>query len=683
MKLSRLMRGSLSKMPIKQSCVKRIKEKGRVVQTGERSVIAIPFAGAPIHRSSLQGSEYMVCMRLTKDQRSSCLRPMRQNPLGARTHSKHGRFGKWLENARDWAISRNRYWGTPIPIWRSADGDMIVINSVEELEKRTGKKVKDLHRHHIDTLTFEENGKVYTRVKEVFDCWFESGSMPYAQNHYPFENEKETMDAFPADFIAEGLDQTRAWFYTLNILSTALFNKPAFKNVIVNGIILAEDGAKMSKRLKNYPEPEIVMNKYGADSIRLYLLHSPVVQADDLRFCERGVELVLRQFLIPLWNSYVFLATYANIYKWKPSGSKPKADIDRWILSLLQKLISDVEKGMDNYILSQAVEPFVTFIDQLTNWYIRRNRSRFWSDEETEDRNEAFQTLYTVLHELTKIAAPFVPFISEAIYQDLKGKEDPLSVHLCDYPQVDGTLRDERLEQEMASVQTAVSMGHALRKEHKLKVRQPLPKAHLISSDADVIKLLKAQEHLILDELNVKAIEYHSDEKGFVDVSIKPNFKTLGRRAGPLMKKVQAAILALPSDALEGGSYDLQVDGEVFPITAEDVLINRTVKEGTIAATEGAITIALDTTLDEALKLEGLARETVNKVNTQRRNQGFEVTDRIKMVIDSTPYVHECFEKHGDYIKGEVLAIEVRFEETKGEQWDLNGESAVIFLQKR
>ncbi|MDN3509090.1 MAG: isoleucine--tRNA ligase [Candidatus Neptunochlamydia sp.] len=598
-------------------------------------------------------------------------------------HLKHGRFGKWLENARDWAISRNRYWGTPIPIWRSADGDMIIISSLEELEKRTGKKVKDLHCHHIDTLTFKENGEVYTRVKEVFDCWFESGSMPYAQNHYPFENEKETMEAFPADFIAEGLDQTRAWFYTLNILSTALFNKPAFKNVIVNGIILAEDGAKMSKRLKNYPEPEIIMNKYGADSIRLYLLHSPVVQADDLRFCARGVELVLRQFLIPLWNSYVFLATYANIYKWKPNGSKPKADIDRWILSLLQKLISNVEKGMDKYALSQAVEPFITFIDQLTNWYIRRNRSRFWADEETDDRSKAFQTLYTVLYELTKIAAPFVPFISEAIYQDLKGKANPLSIHLCDYPQVDGTLRDERLEQEMASVQAAVSMGHALRKEHKLKVRQPLPKAHLISSNPDMIKLLKAQEHLILDELNVKAIEYHSDEKGFVDVSIKPNFKMLGRRAGPLMKKVQAAILALPSDALEGGDYDLQIDGESFPISAEDILIDRRVKEGTIAATEGAITIALDTTLDETLKLEGLAREIVNKVNTQRRNQDFEVTDRIKMVIDSTSYVHECFAKHEDYIKGEVLATEVKFEETEGEQWDLNGESAVIFLQKR
>ncbi|MCB1082133.1 MAG: isoleucine--tRNA ligase [Chlamydiia bacterium] len=597
-------------------------------------------------------------------------------------HLKHGRFGKWLENARDWAISRNRYWGTPIPLWRSSDGDLIVISSVQELEKRTGKKIKDLHRHHIDHLTFEEGGKLYTRVSEVFDCWFESGSMPYAQNHYPFEKEKETMEAFPADFIAEGLDQTRAWFYTLNILSTALFDKPAFKNVIVNGIVLAENGAKMSKRLKNYPEPELVINKYGADAIRLYLLHSPVVQADDLRFCEKGVELVLRQFLIPLWNSYVFLATYVNIYDWKPDGRKPKEDIDFWILSRLQKLVQEVEKGMDGYVLSQAVNPFVTFIEELTNWYIRRNRSRFWADEATDDRSEAFQTLYTVLFELTKVAAPFVPFISEAIYQELKTKEDPESVHLCPFPTYDEKLRNVSLENEMAAIQSAVSMGHALRKEHKLKVRQPLPKAHLISSEKEVIEILKSGKHLILDELNVKEVEYHTDEKGFVETSIKPNFKTLGRRAGPLMKKVQAAILALPPTALDDGSYDLDIDGETFPITSEDVLIDRKVKEGTIAATEGAITIALDTTLDDALILEGLAREIVNKVNTQRRNEDFEVTDRIALTIDASPYVQECFKTHGEYIQGEVLAKSVTFEKNSGEVWDLNGERATISIKK-
>lgn len=658
--------------------MRRIKEKGRMFHQGTIRH-RYPFcwrSDTPLIYKAV--STWFVAVEKFRDQIVANNEHIHWVP----GHLKGGRFGKWLENARDWAISRNRYWGTPIPLWRSNDGEIIVISSVEDLEKRTGKKIQDLHRHHIDLLTFEEKGKVYTRVSEVFDCWFESGSMPYAQNHYPFENKKETMEAFPADFIAEGLDQTRAWFYTLNILSTALFNKPAFKNVIVNGIILAEDGSKMSKRLKNYPEPEIVINQYGADAIRLYLLHSPVVQADDLRFCERGVELVLRQFLIPLWNSYVFLATYANIYDWKPDGSKGKSDIDRWILSKLQKLIQDVEKGMDGYVLSQAVDPFVDFIEELTNWYIRRNRSRFWADEATEDRREAFQTLYTVLFELSKVAAPFVPFISEAIYQDLKRKEDPESVHLSDFPTYDGTVRDERLEEEMSFVQSAVSMGHALRKEYKVKVRQPLPKAYLISSDEKVIELLKGQEHLILDELNVKAIEYHTDEKGFVEIAIKPNFKTLGRRAGPLMKKVQAAILTLPPDALDQGSYDLQIDGESFPITAEDVLIDRKVKEGTIAKGEGAITIALDIALDEALRLEGLAREIVNKVNTQRRNQNFEVTDRIQMVIDASPYVRACFDQHGDYIKGEVLATDVKFEKTVGEEWDLNGECATISITK-
>ncbi len=659
--------------------IKKIKEKGRLFHQGTIRH-SYPFcwrSDTPLIYKAV--STWFVAVEKIKDKIVSNNEHIHWVP----NHLKHGRFGKWLENARDWAISRNRYWGTPIPLWKSPDGDIIIISSVEELEKRTGKTVKDLHRHHIDTLTFEENEKVYTRVSEVFDCWFESGSMPYAQNHYPFENGKETLDAFPADFIAEGLDQTRAWFYTLNILSTALFNKPAFKNVIVNGIILSENGAKMSKRLRNYPDPGLVINKYGADAVRLYMLHSPVVQGDDLRFAERGVELVLRQFLIPLWNSYVFLATYANIYKWKPAGSKPKCSIDRWILSKLQKLVLDVEKGMDGYSLSQAVNPFVDFIEELTNWYIRRNRGRFWADEETEDRTEAFQTLYTVVFQLSKIAAPFVPFISDAIYQDLRTKKDPISVHLCDFPSYDATWRDEVLEEEMASVQTAVSMGHALRKEHKLKVRQPLLKVHLISSNPQVIKLLKGQENLILDELNVKAVEYHSDEKGFVEILIKPNFKTLGRRAGPLMKKVQAAILDLDPSALDGGNYELDLDGEKFSITSEDVLVDRKVKEGSVAATEGAMTIALDTTLDDALRLEGLAREIVNKVNTQRRNMRLEVTDRVKMVIDTTPHVRKCFEEYRNTIIHEVLASEVKFEATEGEEWDLNGERAVISLEKQ
>ncbi len=603
-------------------------------------------------------------------------------------HIKDGRFGKWLENARDWAISRNRYWGTPIPIWASEDGDYHVMSSIEELEKLTGKKTEDIHRHLIDDLTFTKDGKTYKRIPEVFDCWFESGSMPYAQNHFPFENEEETLNAFPADFIAEGLDQTRGWFYTLNILSVALFDKPAFQNVIVNGIILAEDGTKMSKRLKNYPEPGLVINKYGADAIRLFLLHSPAVYGEDMRFTERGVELVLRQFLIPFWNAYIFLATYARIYDWKPTkhAPKPKADIDCWILSRLQKLIHTVEEEMDKYELSSAIDPFLTFIEELTNWYIRRSRPRFWADEDTPDRRDAFQTLYYVLISLTKIAAPFIPFLAEEIYQNLRSEDAPLSVHLCDYPEYNSEMRDEKLEAEMTFVQRSVSMGHALRKENKLKVRQPLGRAHLISANKDVIALLKLQQQLICDELNVKEIVFHEDESSFVEILIKPNFRVLGKKVGKLMKEVKKKVDELPPEAinalLENQDVTLQINETQITLTSEDIQVERKVKEGLIAATDKEITIALDTTLDETLLLEGLARELVNKVNTMRRNEGFEVSDRISLILQTSDRVKKSFELHKDYICNEILATEVDFKPCTGTEWDLNGEKTHIELIK-
>ncbi len=602
---------------------------------------------------------------------------------------KDGRFGKWLENARDWAISRNRYWGTPIPLWRTAAGKIKVISSVEELEKLTGQKVTDLHRHYIDDLSFVIDGEEYHRIPEVFDCWFESGSMPYAQNHFPFENKQETLDAFPADFIAEGLDQTRGWFYTLTVIAVALFDKPAFKNVIVNGILLAEDGTKMSKSLKNYPEPELVINKYGADAVRLYLLHSPAVRADDLRFSERGVELVLRQFLIPFWNSYVFFATYASIYNWQPESKlkeKPAADIDRWILSRLQKLTHDVTHAMDHYDLSNAVEPFVAFIDELTNWYIRRNRSRFWADEASRDRDEAFEVLYHVLKELTVIAAPFIPFLSDAIYQELRSENDPLSVHLCSFPKVDGNWRDEELEEQMGFVKDVVSTAHALRKEHKMKVRQPLAKASLISSDERVLNLLRQQEQLILDELNVKEIEYLADESSFVSVNTKANFRTLGRKAGKMMPQLKAAIENLQNAQLEKLQAQeivmLDLENEKFELVADDVLIERKVKEGIAAQTIGEVTCALDLELNNDLLLEGLAREIVNKLNTMRRDQGLEVTDRIIVHMMTTERVKECFAIYREYIMHEVLAKDVHFEQCTGTEWDLNGEIATITIEK-
>lgn len=604
-------------------------------------------------------------------------------------HIKHGRFGKWLEGARDWAISRNRYWGTPIPLWRAEDGEIMVFGSIAELEKATQKKVSDLHRHFIDDLTFQKNGKTFRRIPEVFDCWFESGSMPYAQNHYPFENSDLFKHTFPADFIAEGLDQTRGWFYTLTVLSAALFDKPAFKNVIVNGIVLAADGAKMSKRLRNYPDPLTVIHKFGADAIRLYMMHSPAVRADDLCFTEHGVELVLRQILIPWWNAYSFFITYARIYQWKPTeallAKKPAAVIDRWMLSLLNKLIHQVELGMDAYDLSLAVEPFVNFIDQLTNWYIRRSRRRFWDDKASQDRDEAFATLYQVLLELTKIAAPFVPFLSETIYRNMRTPEMPESVHLCDYPKYHQERRDEALEDAMEAVQTTTSLGHSLRKEHKLKVRQPLQTAHIASGDPRILHFLKDQQHLIADELNVKNVTFGEDETELVSLKTKPNFRILGKKVGKFMKAAQNAVEKLnqhQSEAiLNGGSIEIDLEGTPFTLTPEDVLVERVVHDGMIAANAGHITIALETAMTDELLLEGLSREIVNKINTMRREADFAVSDRIHVKMQTTPRVKTCIAHYQDYIKNEVLALSIEYGPCEGTEWDLNGEPTVFTLK--
>lgn len=604
-------------------------------------------------------------------------------------HLKNGRFGKWLEGARDWAISRNRYWGTPIPLWRSDQGDIHVVGSIAELESLTGQKITDLHRHFIDPLTFTKDGKTYRRITEVFDCWFDAGSMPYGQNHYPFENKEFTEKTFPADFIAEGVDQTRGWFYTLTVLSTALFKSNAFKNVITNGIILAEDGNKMSKRLKNYPEPDIVIRKFGADAIRLYMLHSPAVKADDLRFSEKGVELVLRQILIPLWNAHSFFTTYRDIYHWKhnPSRKAPQAVLDRWMISQLNRLIKEVEEGMDDYDLSRAVEPFVGFVDSLTNWYIRRSRRRFWSEEDSQDRREAFETLHYVLLELTKIAAPFIPFLSESIYRNIRTQNMPESVHLCDFPLYVETERDLELEKGMDALQLSVSLGHALRKENKLKVRQPLPAAHVVTLDPSIYQFLNEQKHLIEDELNVKKVELHDKRRDFVKMVIKPNFRVLGKKVGSHMKEIQFLINEFSHEQIEtmhqGGSLNIFLAGQPFTLTAEDVEIKQVAHEGWVAVHAGNITCALETELTEDLILEGIARELVNKINTMRRDADFAVTDRIRVHIATTDIVKKALEIHWNYVKDEVLALEILFtNDPASTTWDINGEPTQISVGK-
>ena len=607
-------------------------------------------------------------------------------------HIRDGRFGKWLENARDWAISRNRFWGTPLPIWKSEDGDTLCFGSVEELENASGTKVPDLHKQHVDQLVIEHQGKTYRRVTEVLDCWFESGSMPYGQQHYPFEN-KEVFEAnFPANFICEGLDQTRGWFYTLVVIAQALFDKPAFHNCVVNGLILAEDGKKMSKRLKNYPDPTQMLDQYGADAIRLYMLNSPAVRGEDLRFSEKGLVETTRTLLLPLWNALAFLTTYARIDGWEPTSENlelPRNNpLDRWILSKLAGLIDEVRNQMDLYDLNRSVAPFVGFIDLLTNWYIRRSRRRFWKAGQGSDKLEAYATLFQVLRNLSRVIAPFVPFIADGIHRALKQPGDPESVHLCLFPEKEAQMnRDSDLEQRMELVLSAVTMGRALRAKHQLKIRQPLRKITLITATPEAQRILEDLGELITDELNVKSVEISRDEKDLVELSAKANFKLLGRRMGKKMKSVSQAIAAMSPDHirdyLQQGSIELMVDEESTRFENEEILVQRNQKEGLLVETDNLLTVALDTEINEELMQEGLAREFVNKVQNMRKEKNLDVMDRIVTRYRGSKVLESSLETHSDFIRTETLTNVLSSESVlEGEDWDLNGEACRISIEK-
>ena len=605
-------------------------------------------------------------------------------------HIRDGRFGKWLENARDWAISRNRFWGTPLPVWKSEDGDILCIGSVAELEEMTGEKIDDIHKHFVDPLVVKRNGKTYNRVPEVLDCWFESGSMPYAQEHYPFENKERFEANFPADFICEGLDQTRGWFYTLAVLGSALFDTPAFNNCVVNGLILAEDGKKMSKRLKNYPDPNQMLNKYGADAVRLYMLNSPAVRGEDLRFSEKGLIETTRQQLLPLWNALVFLSTYAKIDGWEPTPEnlsvKNNNPMDRWIMSRLQKLISEVQKEMDSYDLNRSVAPFVGFIDLLTNWYIRRSRRRFWKAGQGPDKREAYATLYTVLFEFSKIIAPFIPFIADGIFRTLRQESDHQSVHLALFPEADSAYRDIDLEKQMDLVLSTVTMGRALRAKHQLKIRQPLPKIFLVTHDPEAKKVLENLADLITDELNIKEIVITPDEEELVNLSAKANFKTLGRKLGKKMKVAANAIAELNLEAIKklqnGAKISLEIEGETLELTPEDVLLQRQEKEGLLVETDNRLTVALDTELNENLIQEGFAREFVNKVQNMRKEMDLDVMDRISISYQGSVVLNNALENFTDFVCLETLANQLQSGETQeGMVWDLNGETCKIKVE--
>ena len=601
-------------------------------------------------------------------------------------HVGTGRFGNWLGGARDWNVARNRYWGTPIPIWRCDQDptDVVCIGSIAELEQLAGLAVgsiTDLHRETVDDVTFasaKTPGGVMRRVPEVFDCWFESGSMPYAQNEYPINEAKREYveNNLPCDFIAEGLDQTRGWFYTLHVLATALFDRPAFKHVIVNGLVLAEDGKKMSKRLKNYPDPLVVVDEYGADALRAYLISSAAVRAEPMRFSEKGVRDTVRTVILPLYNAYNFLVTYARADGWSPTAddlhSRPGGALDRWILSRVVAFVDELGHEFDGYALSNVVPAFTRICDDLNNWYIRRGRRRYWRSraEGDGDKQAAYATLYRVLVTVTKAMAPVIPFVTEWLYQrlviDTGLGATETSVHLSRWPQLDPTLRDVALEHDVEAVRRAVNLGLAVREREKIAVRRPLALVTIASPDAHVRRAVLEFSEEILGELNIKRIEVAEDDSALCSVTVKANFKVLGKRLGARMKAVAEAIAGLDPGAVAS----LQRNGSLVmgddTITLDEVLISREVLGGRAAEAGEGMTVVLDTELTPELRREGLARELVNRVQNLRKDAGFDVSQRILILVETAGEVLEMLRDPAmlELVRGEVLAQDIVFSST-------------------
>ena len=637
-------------------------------------------------------------------------------------HLKDGRMGKWLENARDWAISRNRFWGTPLPIWecRNDQSHVRVFSAVADLEKATGKKIDDLHKHFVDDLEVDcpQCSAKMRRVPEVFDCWFESGSMPYAQLHYPFENKDRLEKIFPADFIAEGLDQTRGWFYTLSVLSTALFNRPAFKNVVVNGIILDESGRKMSKRHRNYTPPDALLDKYGSDSVRLYMLNSPILRGEDLIFSDKGVLETTRAVLLPLWNAHSFLTTYAAADGWKPDASlakgiAPKAtdEMDLWILSRLQSLLAGVQQQMEQYHLYAVVPLVIGFIEDLTNWYIRLSRRRFWgaagSDQGGDDEDPssthasggekgdpmAYATLFHVLCEFSKVFAPFAPFVSERIFHNLTAglAGVPASVHLADMPMANKDLIRPELEERMALVRRVTNLGRSLRAKHQIKTRQALPSILVITRKESDRGIIEAGATTIRQELNIKKIEFSTDEAKFVRLGVKPNLRTLGKRLGGQLNVVKTTLEKVTAnhDEVTALLARLESQGSVevagFQLAEEDFLIDRGPKDDRLIATEKGVTVLLDTHLTEELVREGIAREVINRVQRMRKESGLNVTDRIRLAFKATDRIAPALGDFQSYIADETLAVSIDLAGNQGthhQKFPLEGGEVEIWLSK-
>ena len=607
-----------------------------------------------------------------------------------------GRFGNWLENIQDWGVSRNRYWGTPLNIWECECGHQHSIGSREELYKMSGNekaKTVEFHRPYIDeiTITCPECGKQMKRVPEVIDCWFDSGAMPFAQHHYPFENKDLFEQQFPADFISEAVDQTRGWFYSLLAESTLLFNKAPYKNVIVMGHVQDENGQKMSKSKGNAVDPFNALETYGADAIRWYFYTSSAPWLPK-RFSGKAVQEGQRKFMGTLWNTYAFFVLYANIDNFDASKYTLEYDklpvMDKWLLSKLNSTVAEVDSNLDQYRIPEAAKALQDFVDEMSNWYVRRSRERFWAKGMEQDKINAYMTLYTALVTICKAAAPMIPFMTEDIYQNLVRSNDanaPESIHLCDFPVVNKDHIDKKLEEDMEDVLDAVVMGRACRNEAAIKNRQPISRMY-IKSD---FTLSEFYQEIIEDELNVKEVVFTDDVRDFTSYTFKPQLRTVGPKYGKQLGGIQKHLAALDGnvamDELNAdGALKFDVDGVAVELTKEDLLIDMAQKEGYVSQEDNRMTVVLDTNLTPELVEEGFVYEIISKIQTMRKESGFEVTDHIRVSINGNDKLSEIAQKNKEAISGKVLADELTSGAEYGvsKEWNINGENAVIAVER-
>ncbi len=620
-----------------------------------------------------------------------------------------GRFGNWLENLVDWNLSRSRFWGTPLPIWRTEDGkEEICIGSIAELKEEVTKAVTagfmteqlgddfDLHRPYVDDVFLvSDSGQKMTREADLIDVWFDSGAMPYAQWHYPFENKEIFEDNYPADFIAEGVDQTRGWFFTLHAIAGILFDKVAFKNVIANGLVLDKNGNKMSKRLGNAADPFETMSKYGPDATRWYMI-SNANPWDNLKFNIEGVAESQRRFFGTLHNTYSFFALYANLdsfdYKDEEVALTSRPESDRWILSKLNSLIKQVEEAYEQYEPTRAARLIQDFtIDDMSNWYVRLNRKRFWVGKYNEDKKAAYQTLYTCLNTIAKLGSPIAPFYMDRLFNDLNnvsGKEKVISIHLTDFPKVNENEIDPDLEKQMELAQTISSLVHSLRKKERLKVRQPLSKILIPVLSSEFKQHVQAVESLIQTEVNVKAVEYIDDASGILVKKVKPNFRKLGQEYGKQMKDVAAKINAFGQEEIaeieRNNQIKVMLDSCEITLTLEDVEISSEDIPGWLVASEGKLTVALDITLTEDLKKEGIARDLVNRIQNLRKDSGLEVQDKINItIVNNTEIINGAIEDNQKYIceETQALSLETVDEMVGGQVLEIDEHSIEIKIE--